>query len=78
MADNYLQFSEVIQLSEKENAWAVEELLRDDYPYYFEWEFLSDNRLIIYSNSNADLEHVGNFLQKFLQKFRPHSYFSVG
>lgn len=86
MANNYLQFSELIEhLTDKEYDWCSTQLakLREDYeddwdnvPGNFEYELSKANgTLWLYSAECCDPEHVAKFVQKFLKLFRPQECF---
>ncbi len=93
MANNYLQFSEVInKVTPEEAAWAksrLEEMtgkyFDDDGEngWYFQWAVHEAHdpeegpHIWLYSEEGAEPEHVAAFVQEFLQKFRPDGCFSL-
>lgn len=93
LANNYLQFSEIIEkVTAEEAAWAkarlheMTEKFSDhngDEGWYFEWSIHEAHdpadgpHIWVYSEEGAEPEHVAVFFQEFLKKFRPDSCLSL-
>jgi len=81
MANNYLQFSEeILELTLEEKAWVVKELeAREDKNGDSSWpDFAWDlelNNLWIHADEYGNLDNVGDFVCRFLRKFRPKDFF---
>ena len=89
MADNYLDFSAMIKpITKEEHAWLSkhistlsEEHEKDlddggDGCMHFEVELREDS-IWFHTCEYGDPEHVANFVQPFLAKFRPKEVFSM-
>jgi hypothetical protein len=92
LANNYLQFSEVInKVTPEEAEWAKSRLTEmtekfaegGDEGWYFEWAVheahdpLEGPHIWLFSEEGAEPEHVAAFVQEFLKKFRPDGCFSL-
>jgi hypothetical protein len=84
VANNYLQFSEIIpKIKKAEKAWLQEALKKpdnedeDDWNVGFTWEFESSGDFWIYTEEYGDPGEVARFVQKFLRAFRPNDYFKL-
>lgn len=75
MADNYLQFSEILQLeSDEEKAWVEGELAEDTE---FSWTIDDNLELWMYAEEFGNTDHAAEFLQNFLLKFHPDRCFHI-
>lgn len=92
MANNYLQFSEIIpNITPEEAAWAKARLheMTDkfhedpDEGWYFEWAVHEAHdptdgpHIWVYSEEGSEPEHVAQFFKEFLKKFRPNECLSL-
>ena len=85
MANNYLLFSETLELvNEKEIDWVVKELNRleekrddNDNPMLdFQWS-LGKGEIWFYTEEAGEPEKVGLFVQEFLKEFYPDETFTL-
>lgn len=102
MANNYSQFSEMIDnITQEEARWIstvlnlsaededkLQQLKRElglepdggyefDMWPYFEWQLEDRNSLWLYSEEGLNEEHLGWFVQAFINKFRPDYIFTA-
>lgn len=93
MANNYLQFSEVINnITPEETEWARTRLKEmtdkfsdscGDEGWYFEWAVHDAHdptqgpHVWVYAEEGGEPEHVAEFFQEFLKKFRPDECLSL-
>lgn len=92
MANNYLQFSEVIDdITPEESKWAVARLtemtdkFRDTFEdgWDFQWDVHSEHdvhnkpHIWVYAEEGGEPSHVADFFQEFLKKFRPNESLSL-
>ena len=78
MANNYLRFSEQIELADEGQAAWVRKQLGDSNG--FEWEIIDESgkrALWLFAEESGDPHAVGRFVQAFLQRFRPNGSFSL-
>jgi hypothetical protein len=84
MANNYTQFSQVIEnLTKEEHDW-IEETLEERFDIgndewlgdYFDHQ-LYDDYIWFYSEEACSVDGVMDFVQEFLTKFRPNDVFSM-
>ena len=72
MANTYLAFSQIIEnLGLDEYSWLKLEATKfNEQEFAFEWE-ISDGEFWFYAEDSGNVDDTANFVQKFLQKFRP-------
>lgn len=76
MANNYLQFSEVLTFeTDLEKDWLNAAL--NDGAFSFSSEFTNEHELWIYSEECADPEEVALFVQAFLRHFGHTDYWTL-
>lgn len=81
MADNYTLFSEMIdRVTAAEQAWLakrLEEDLEKGWPS-FDYKFEKEGQALwLYSEVDADVGELAEFVRDFLAKFRPDEFFSL-
>ena len=93
MANNYLQFSEAINnITPEEAEWSRARLQEmtdkfsdscGDEGWYFEWAIHEAHsgeetpHIWLYAEEGGEPDHVAEFVQEFLNKFRPSESFSL-